>query len=211
MAEPAERQPLNLTRLAAWIAAFLLVAAVALAADLVTKHLAWDHFVADAFTGDDGRVRLVGTGEPEVTVIPHGLRLVAVANEGAALGLGQGMQNLFLAVSAAATVVLLGFFAHSLLPGRTPGGPLRRGLYRLTLAILLAGVVGNFYDRVVFGYVRDMLHMLPGVRWADLLGALPAAEVFPWVFNLADVYLCCGVATIALFGFFPPKEPAADD
>ena len=42
--------------------------------------------------------------------------------------------------------------------------------------MLLAGVIGNMYDRLHFGYVRDMIHGLPGVYWPDwIIRMLPAA------------------------------------
>ena len=44
------------------------------------------------------------------------------------------------------------------------------------IGLLLAGVLGNLYDRVVFGYVRDMIYMLPGRTWPGwLANALPAS------------------------------------
>ena len=83
--------------------------------------------------------------------------------------MGQGHQTLFLIVSVAAIAVLVYFFAFS---GR------RRG-YQVVLGLLLAGVLGNLYDRLAFGYVRDMLHLFPGVHWGDLLAALPQRRAVP--------------------------------
>ena len=46
----------------------------------------------------------------------------------------------------------------------------------------------------------------------ELSGRLPDAELFPWVFNLADVFLCVGVPAVLLYGLFagtnapPPEE-----
>ncbi|MEM8783257.1 MAG: signal peptidase II, partial [Planctomycetota bacterium] len=77
-------------------------------------------------------------------------------------------------------------------------------LYHASLALVLAGALGNLYDRVVYAAVRDMLHMLPGVqlpfgmRWPSRGGVLGSNEVWPWVFNLADVSLLAGVAGVMI-------------
>ena len=191
---PTRPAPLGGTPRGLAVVAFVLGVAAFLAVDLWTKHAAWQHFVHDAVT-IDGRVRLIGTGNPEMTVIDGGVRLTAVANQGAAMGLGQGLRWVFVLVSVVAVGVLMTFYV------RSRGRP----WYQVTLAMLLAGVLGNLYDRVVHGYVRDMLHALPGVTWADMFGG-PAKEVFPWVFNVADVYLCVGVAIVFVWSLLA-KEP----
>lgn len=53
----------------------------------------------------------------------------------------------------------------------------RQMLGRLPLVLLWAGALGNGLDWLLFGAVRDFL-------------ALPILPIF----NLADVYLCCGIA-----------------
>ena len=187
------------------IAIALLVVAVALAADLWVKAASWDYFVDASVQNDEGRILLARTDARDVVVIPHGLELTAVANQGAAMGMGQGKQTLFLLVSGVAIVALVGFFVHAVY--RPVGGRVRRGIYRTILALLMAGVLGNFYDRLRFAYVRDMFHMLPRVEWPGWVPWLGNSAVFPWVFNLADVYLCVGVGAILLLGVFPPPEP----
>jgi signal peptidase II len=62
------------------------------------------------------------------------------------------------------------------------------------LGLILAGTLGNFYDRVVFNGVRDFLH------WNYL---------FDWpVFNIADCCLVCGAGLLLLQAFAaqPAKE-----
>lgn len=181
------------------LACFLLVAVVGLSLDLWTKSLAWEHLVDSIEPAGDSlivtRKNVSPPGEAprfDVVVWPNVLELTAVANRGAAMGLGQGLVSLFLIVSIAAAGVLFYFFLNS---GQ-------RRLYQVVLGLLLAGVLGNLYDRMVYGYVRDMIHIFPGVQWADLWSAMPATEVFPWVFNLADVYLCIGVPAVLLYGVF---------
>jgi signal peptidase II len=189
------------------LACFLLVAAIGLAADLWTKAAAWDLLVDSVeVVQPSGDILLfrnnlaAGGGEPvyDLVVVHRGLELTAVANQGAAMGLGQGRKTLFILVSIAAVGVLFYFFAHS-------NG---RRLYQVVLGLLLAGVLGNLYDRLVHGYVRDMIHIFPGVRWTELLSRLPDAELFPWVFNLADIFLCVGVPAVLLYGLFAGGEEA---
>ncbi len=190
----------------------LTVALGAVAVDLVVKHVAWDAFVSGE-RWIDGRVLLEPQPMRHVNAVPGLLDLTAVANQGAAMGLGQGKRPLFLAVGVVACIALSAFFMHSLKIDRAIGGrvALRSRLYRVTLAMLLAGVLGNLYDRIVFGYVRDMFHMLPGMRWSDMIGSLPDAEVFPWVFNVADAYLCIGVGLILVLGLIAPEPETKEE
>jgi len=67
------------------------------------------------------------------------------------------------------------------------------------LGLILAGTLGNFYDRIVFNGVRDFLH------WDYL---------FDWpVFNIADCCLVCGAGLLLLQAFAtqPAKEETKTD
>jgi signal peptidase II len=92
----------------------------------------------------------------------------------------------------------------------------KRPFYQVILGLLLAGVLGNLYDRIAFGYVRDMIHGLPGWRWPDsFMHVLPMMqpEVFPWIFNVADTLLCVGVGLMLIYSIFhsPSVPPAATE
>jgi signal peptidase II len=187
------------------LACFLLLAAVGLATDLTTKTLTWRKLVERVeWIEETGTVMLIRhdlaapgqVSEYDIVVVPSGLEITAVANQGAAMGLGQGRKTLFVLVSVAAILVLFYFFAHS--DGRR--------FYQVVLGLLLAGVLGNLYDRLVHGYVRDMIHVFPGVYWSDIHSSLPRVELFPWVFNLADVFLCIGVPAVLLVGLFSGED-----
>ncbi len=66
-----------------------------------------------------------------------------------------------------------------------------------SLGLILAGTLGNLYDRVVFNGVRDFLH------WNYL---------FDWpVFNVADVCLVCGAGMLLLQAFFAPQPGEGKD
>jgi signal peptidase II len=177
---------------------FGLTAVVGLSADLMVKHWA------------DGRLSLPdGSGHmPVVQVIPGLLDLEWTPNRGAALGFFQGDRWLFLLVS----IVAVGFLAYLFSASRRE----QRG-YQFVLGLLMAGVLGNLYDRITLGYVRDMIHIFPGHRWpAAIADHLPAfwstPEWFPWIFNIADSMLCVGVALMLIHGIItsPPKPTPAN-
>ncbi|MFM7806791.1 MAG: signal peptidase II [Planctomycetota bacterium] len=79
------------------------------------------------------------------------------------------------------------------------GGPRRARWAHVGIALVLAGGLGNLHDRLAFGAVRDFLHMTPrwhlpfGFRWPG-----GSDELFPWVFNVADVLLLAGMAVLLL-------------
>jgi signal peptidase II len=166
------------------LARFVLTAGVGLAADLYTKSLA---------------AKSLANGEV-VVAVPGWLRFEYVQNRGAVFGIAQGQRWAFLIVSALAVAFLVYLFANS---GR-------RRAYQVVLGMLLAGVLGNLYDRVMSGYVRDMIHALPEWRWPAAVHRtlhLPV-EVFPYIFNVADTLLCVGVGILLVGSFFAPPEPA---
>jgi lipoprotein signal peptidase len=168
------------------VARFGLTAAAGVTADLMVKH--WADLRLAIQTPDGGM--------PSVVVWPGWLKLEWTPNHGAALGFFQGYHWMFLIVSAVAVVFLGHLFSAS--KRDQPG-------YQIILGMLLAGVIGNLYDRVTLGYVRDMIHALPGRRWPPMIAAhLPAfwttPELFPWIFNIADSLLCVGVALMLIHG-----------
>ena len=180
----------------AWLC-LLLPFVLGLALDLASKHLAFAPYpnglVTDVETDEFGRP---GVESIEARPIPHILHLHAHVNYGAVFGIGQGHRVVFVIVSALAIGLLGYLFSRS--------GHQR--LYQFLLGLLFAGVLGNLYDRMVFGYVRDMIYAFPGIRWSSLYHALPDFEVFPWIFNVADSMLCTGVAGMFVYTTFR-REP----
>jgi signal peptidase II len=174
---------------------FLAIGILGAGADLLVKHWA------------DIKLRQPDEfgGMPSVMVIPGWLQLEFTGNHGAALGFFQGYRWLFLIVSVAA-VIFLGYLF-------TVSKPAQRG-YQIVLGMLLAGVMGNMYDRVALGYVRDMIHVFPGRQFPQSVAAhLPAfwttPEWFPWIFNIADSFLCVGVGLMLIHSLFDGKHAAA--
>ena len=103
--------------------------------------------------------------------LPHILDLTYVQNTGAAFSLFSEHTWLLTLISAVMSVVLgRGFFRH-------PFG-------RISLALLLAGAVGNLIDRAFQGYVVDMFHVL-FMEFA--------------VFNVADICVVVGGIAAAVY------------
>ena len=69
--------------------------------------------------------------------------------------------------------------------------------YRITrftaaaCGMVLGGFVGNFAERLIFGYVRDMI-FFPWLPW--------------FVCNVADIFICFGVAALAFSLIFRPQD-----
>ncbi|HEX2974117.1 MAG TPA: signal peptidase II [Tepidisphaeraceae bacterium] len=158
------------------LARFFVTTLVGLGLDLWTKAYAFEHLATTAGPKPTSRV---------YEFIPGWLHFMVTTNTGAVFGLGEGRWVLFVTVSVAAIIFLTYLFA-------TSG---RQRLYQFILGMLLAGVLGNMYDRIHFGYVRDMIHALP--QWPNL---------FPWIFNVADVLLCTGVGLMVLYSLFQPHR-----
>lgn len=170
-------EPRAWTSLACHLRLWMVLVAV-LTADLVSKHLAF------------ARLGEPGTGGERV-VVPGFLRFVTQYNEGAAMGILHGQVPLFVAVGVGALAMFLVLFARS---GR------RQWFFQIGIALVLAGALGNIYDRVMphTGHrVRDFIHITTTIN-ADWIGAWPRQGVYPWVFNIADVALVVGVIMIML-------------
>jgi signal peptidase II len=126
---------------------------------------------------------------PGQTVVPGLLDLRLTINTGAVFGRAQGGRWLFISVSVIALAVIGAVFARS---------PSRSWVLHVGLALVLAGALGNLYDRVRFAAVRDMLHMLP------------QTDLWPWIFNIADASLMVGVGLLLVRSFIVDRRRARE-
>ncbi|USN98351.1 MAG: signal peptidase II [Phycisphaeraceae bacterium] len=139
-----------------------------------------------------------------VVVIPSVLDLTLVLNPGAVFGIGAGQRWLFIGFTLLAVVFSLWIF----LKWTTA----QDRLAHLALGLLLSGGIGNLYDRLRFACVRDFLHPLPGVRlpWG-ITWPNGSDEVWPYVSNLADLWLIVGIAVLLVYSWRKPGHHEAGE
>lgn len=116
--------------------------------------------------------------------------LQTALNPGALFGMGGGLSWLFALLSAAAAGALLYWFFC--------GGAVRDTWLTITLALILAGILGNLYDRLGLASHPDRDPLL---RYAVRDWILVRIHVGHWTydwpnFNLADSMLVCGACLI---------------
>lgn len=117
-------------------------------------------------------------------LIPGVLQLTYLENRGAAFSMLEGQQGFFYVITIVIVAAVLWFFS------RLPSDRKYRKL-RVTCAILTAGALGNFIDRLTLHYVRDFIYFI-------LIN-------FP-IFNVADIYVTVSAIALVVFMLFAYKD-----
>ena len=187
----------------AWVV-LLSIAIAGLAVDLATKAWAFHSVAGEPVELPYDEI----AGNPSYRLPWHnGVRALPadlldfrlVLNHGAVFGLGQQKRAVFVAFTVVAVLAALGVFGW--------WTSARARWAHVGIALVLAGGLGNLHDRLAFGAVRDFLHMTPrwhlpfGFRWPG-----GSDELFPWVFNVADVLLLAGMAVLLLTANRPEAQ-----
>jgi lipoprotein signal peptidase len=186
----------------AWLVLFI-VLALGVVTDLVSKSLAFEHIAdqpvrtirSEVEAAGPGRLYLLIPHHRPVVVVPRVLNFTLVYNPGAVFGIGAGQRWFFVLFTAAAMAAGLLYFAKGTRAGDRAT--------HIGIALILSGGLGNLYDRLLFACVRDFIHPLPGMklpfglRWPN--GG--SDEVWPWISNLADLYLIIGVGIVLIVSF----------
>lgn len=145
-----------------WIKFSVMVAIIVaiLVLDLVTK------YVLDAtLSFNDSK-----------TIIPHLFNFKLVHNIGAAWGVLAGKQVFLIALSVVFLAIFIGYYIKE---------KNKTWLLNVTFGLLIGGCLGNLYDRIFVGYVRDFIQF-------DFWQSFP-------VFNFADVALSFGVVLFVIY------------
>ena len=130
-----------------------------LALDLVTK------YVFDATLGSE-----------TVVVIPYLFNFKMTYNMGAAWGFLAGKQVFLIVLS----IVFLAIFIYYYTKEKN-----KTWLLNITFGFLIGGCLGNLFDRIFLGYVRDFIQF-------DFWKSFP-------IFNFADVALCVGIILFVIY------------
>ena len=138
---------------------FAIMAAI-LTLDLVTKYV-FDDILKDGQT---------------LTVIPYLFNFKIYYNTGAAWGILAGKQVFLIVLS----LVFMAIFVFYYVKEQN-----KTWLLNIAFGFLFAGCLGNLYDRIVLGYVRDFIQF-------DFWQAFP-------IFNFADAALCIGVVLFIIY------------
>jgi signal peptidase II len=133
-------------------------------------------------------LRFISPDEPRVLVEDF-FSLVNVTNTGAAFGSFRGKNTFFVVVSCVALVIVFGVLLRARASDRWRD---------LSLALLLAGILGNLTDRLLYGHVIDFLLF-------DL--HIPYAHPWP-AFNVADSCISIAVVLFIIHSFWKQKSVA---
>ena len=131
-------------------------------------------------------LRLISPYQARV-VVPDFFSLVNVTNTGAAFGSFKGNNTFFIVISIVALVVVTVLLVRRRQPDAWRD---------LSLALLLAGILGNLTDRLLYRHVIDFLLFDLHVRYAD-----------PWpAFNVADSSISIAVVLFIIHSFHKQKR-----
>ena len=132
-------------------------------------------------------------GSESWSLVDNVLELRTSHNEGALWGFGRGVRYSPLIFAASSIVAGVGIcwwlFAR---------GGARDLRYTMALGLIMAGAIGNCYDRLAYGHVRDFVHFHVDAIRFDCA-----------IFNFADNMLVAGAIALLLLALRP--EPSTVD
>jgi signal peptidase II len=110
-----------------------------------------------------------------IVIIPKLFELTYLQNTGAGFSIFEGYGKPFFAVL---TVIAMAVMLWAYIKAKRPG-------LQMSLALIFAGALGNFIDRMALGYVVDFFHFY----------------IFGWsfpVFNIADICITLGFVFLVI-------------
>jgi len=107
-----------------------------------------------------------------IIVVGNFFKITYIQNKGAAFGMLQEQQNLFLIVGFITIVFLVNLFLKT-----------EDKITKIAISMVIGGAIGNIVDRILYGYVVDMF---------DFNG------VWSYIFNFADICVVLGVTLLTL-------------
>ncbi len=159
--------------------------------------------------GDD--VYFDTQGLDKITVVEDFFNIIRVHNQGVAFGFGNG------STWAPIVFMLVPIIALFLVPFLWKKN-IFEGIAKWSAPLLLAGIIGNFIDRLFQGFfLRGPEHLSFFERLGhgyvvDFLDIqVPFTNNYHWPsFNVADSCICIAATLLFLSAFQPEKKPAAE-
>ena len=111
-----------------------------------------------------------------VMIIKNFFNITYVRNTGAAFSIFSGNTFLVMIVSF---IIIIGIILY--ISKNKPSNKIEK----ISYSLILGGAIGNFIDRIIYGYVRDFIEI----------------DIFGWdypIFNLADVFVVVGVILLVI-------------
>ncbi len=123
------------------------------------------------------KIFIINNIEPSnsIKIVNNLLYITFVKNEGAAFSILQGGRIIFIVLSILVLIIMLKYIFND---------KNIRKIEMISYSLLIAGIVGNLIDRVIYGYVVDFIDIY-------LLG-----YNFP-IFNIADMCIVIGAIILA--------------
>lgn len=109
-------------------------------------------------------------------IIKNFFNITYVRNTGAAFSIFSGNTFLVMVISF---MIIMGIILY--ISKNKPSNKIEK----ISYSLILGGAIGNFIDRIIYGYVRDFIEI----------------DIFGWdypIFNLADVFVVVGVILLVI-------------
>lgn len=119
-------------------------------------------------------------------VIKDFFYLTYLENRGAAFGVLQNFRWAFIILTIVAVSIMIWYFIKN-----------NNIVFRISMAFLISGAIGNLIDRLLRGFVVDFLDFFP------------FGFDFP-IFNFADICVNIGAFLLIYYVIFIYKEPVSD-
>ena len=127
-----------------------------------------------------------------VVIIPELLKFKLTYNKGASFSFladKSWARYMFIAVTIVVCVAILCYFAYMLIKKKKASKWLM-----ISLAMIFSGALGNLIDRIMLGKVRDFIFVFYNT------------DIFPAIFNVADISLVVSVIMLCVYLLFLDKD-----
>ncbi|MDR4509155.1 MAG: signal peptidase II [Candidatus Brocadiaceae bacterium] len=126
----------------------------------------------------------------KVTLIPGVVDIIRNENKGVVFGLFPGKTTVFTIVSFLAIFAIVYIYICS---------DKSFFLSNVALGLIMAGAIGNLWDRLWYRHVRDFIDLHIGNK-------------YHWpTFNIADGLICVGISCMVFTSFFAAKQKESNE